>query len=189
MVGHRQVNVDATLLAALVGPMDDDGAHLPMGLLARADGQMAYGSELLGVLRWRPLEDADRRPSPVGSHEEKLDALSRWRALKVAHGLVVLELEKCLRISGDRVSDAFDLADVDLLLVLQPHLLGRLVKADARAERDDLALERARNQAAMQIQPLRHGRPPPLARSAVVVRGGNEQRDPCNHDRRRGGGA
>ena len=135
------------------------------------------------------MEDADRRPSPVGGDEEKLDPLSGWRTLEVAHGLVVPDLDKFLGISGDGVSDALDFADIDLLLVLQSHLLGRLVKTDARAERDDPALERARNQAAVQIQPLRDGRPSSLARSAVVVRAGNGQCEPSDHDHRRGEGA
>src|ERR1700691_2747945 len=189
MIVHRQVNVDATLLAALLGAMNDDGAHLAMGLLALAHGQVAYGGERLGVARRGSREDADRCPSPVGGHEEKRDALSGWFAVEVVQGAVVLDLDKGLGIAGDGVGDALDLADVPPLLMLEEHLLGGLMEADARAERDDLALELSRDHATVQAQPLRHRRPPPFARSAVVVGGGNRQADPGDHDGGRGGGA
>ena len=141
MVGHRQVNVDATLLAVLVGAMSDDGAHLAMCLLALAHGQPADGRELLRVLQRRPLEDADRSPAPVGGHEEKRDALSEWLAAEVAQGVVVPHLDEGQGSLGHGVRDTLDLADVDILMMLQDHLLGRLVEADASAQRDDLALE------------------------------------------------
>src|ERR1035438_3697002 len=121
MIEHREGHVDAPLLAALLGAVNDDGAHLTMGLLALARGQLAYGRERLRVARFGSREDADRRPSPVGGHVENRDALSGWSAVEVAHGLVVLEIDKGSGISGDGVRDTLDLADVDLLVMLQGH--------------------------------------------------------------------
>jgi hypothetical protein len=186
---HRQVHVNPPLFAVLLRGMDDNHAHLAMGLLARTDGQPARRGQLLGLLRRGSMQRADRRTPTIGGDNQAIDTLSRRLPVEIVYRVVPSELEKRFGIASDVIGHALDLAYVDRLAVLLLHLFDRLVEANAGTERDDVPFDAPRHQTLMQAQPLSYGSTPALARSAVEVRAGYGQRQAVNQNRSDGGRA